>query len=305
MARTTLLPESSRRPSVADAHGAMALSHRLPRLALEARRVSAFVNGVHGRRRPGPGETFWQYRTLTPGEPASGIDWRRSGRDNRVYVREREWEASHTVWLWVDRSASMGFSSALAQAPKIDRAIVLGLALADALVDAGERVGLLGLTRPYASRRVIEQLIENMAIDEAGLSADMPPPRAVAQLDEAILISDWLTPVDSILQRLSVVGAGGGRGHLVMIVDPVEETFPFAGQAELRDPEDGLRLDVGDAAAWGEEYRARIAAHRAALQEHCRKLGWTFTLHRTDRAASEPALKVASLVASARGARAA
>lgn len=305
MARTTLLPESRRKPTVEDAHGALSLSHRLPRLALEARRVSAFVNGVHGRRRPGPGETFWQYRMLTPGEPAAAIDWRRSGRDNRVYVREREWEASHTIWLWIDRSASMGFSSSLAQAPKVDRAIVLGLALADALVDSGERVGLLGLTRPYASRRVIEQLIENMAVDQSGLTADLPPGRAIAQLDEAILVSDWLTPADEILERLAVIGAGGGRGHLVMIVDPVEETFPFSGQAELRDPEEGLRIDVGDAAAWGADYRARIEAHRDRLAGHCRKVGWTFTLHRTDRAASEPALRVAALIASARGARAA
>ncbi len=304
MARTQLLPEARRSPTPADAQGAMALASRLPRLALEARRVSAFVNGVHGRRRPGPGETFWQYRMLTPGEPAAGIDWRRSGRDERVYIREREWEASHTVWVWVDRSASMGFSSSLAQTPKVDRAIVLGLALADALVDSGERVGLLGVTRAHASRRVIERLTESLAADQAGLTQDLPPPRAIAQLDEAILISDWLTPADTALQRLSVVGAGGGRGHLVMIVDPVEETFPFAGQAELIDPEDGLRLDVGDAASWGAEYRRRIAAHREALAEQCRRLGWTFTLHRTDRPASEAALRVASLVASARGARA-
>ena len=52
-----------------------------------------------------------------------------------------------TIWLWIDRSASMGFASDLASAPKVERALVLGLALADAFVEGGERVGLLGLTR--------------------------------------------------------------------------------------------------------------------------------------------------------------
>lgn len=305
MAKTSVLTESQRIPAARDSEQAFELSHRLPRLALEARRVSAFVNGVHGRRKAGPGETFWQYRMLTPGESSSGIDWRRSARDNRLYVREREWEASHTIWMWADRSASMGFASSLAQSSKVDRGLVLALALADALVDGGERVGMLGLTRPIASRRVVERLVESIAADRAGLTADLPPARAIGRLDEALLISDWLTPIDQVLGALGVIGAQGGRGHLVMIVDPVEETFPFAGQAELLDVESDLKLDIGDARAWGRDYRERIAAHRDAIASACRRLGWTFTLHRTDRNASEAALRIAGLISSARDMRAA
>jgi hypothetical protein len=33
--------------------------------------------------------------------------------------------------------------------------------------------------------------------------------------------------------RVSAIAAAGSRGHLVMVVDPVEETFPFSGEAEL------------------------------------------------------------------------
>ncbi len=305
MAKTAVLTPQQRIPGARDTESALELSHRLPRIALEARRVSAFVNGVHGRRKAGPGETFWQYRMLTAGEPAGGVDWRRSARDNRLYVREREWEASHTIWMWADRSASMGFASSLAQTSKVDRALVLQLALADALVDAGERVGLLGLTRPIASRRIIERLVEFIADDKAGMDADLPPPRAIGRLDEAVLISDWLTPLDRVLGALGAIGVQGGRGHLVMIVDPVEESFPFAGQAELFDLESELRLDVGDAAAWGRDYRLRIAAHRDAISAACRKLGWTFTLHHTDRNASEAALRLGGLISSARDMRAA
>ena len=76
------------------------------------------------------------------------------------------------------------------------------------------------------------------------------------------------------------------------------------GQAELFDLEDGLTLRVGDAGSWGEEYRQRLAAHREAIKEACRKAGWTLTLHRTDRPASEGVLRVASLVAASRGASA-
>src|SRR5690348_14410584 len=80
------------------------LAARIPRLILEARRVaSTVIHGLHGRRRAGSGETFWQYRHFTSGEPAQNIDWRRSARDDHLYVREREWEASHTIWMWADR----------------------------------------------------------------------------------------------------------------------------------------------------------------------------------------------------------
>jgi uncharacterized protein (DUF58 family) len=82
-----------------------------------------------------------------------------------------------------------------------------------------------------------------------------------------------------------------------MVVDPVEETFPFGGQAVLREPEAGLSLRIGDAVSWGESYRARIGAHRDAIAAICRRRGWTLTIHHTDRPASEAALRVLSLVA--------
>src|SRR5437588_10427898 len=108
---------------------ARTLAHSMPRLILEARRIAATViHGLHGRRRAGPGENFWQYRRFMSGEPARRVDWRRSARDQHLYVREREWEAAHTVWLWPDRSPSMLFSSPLAQESKLDRCLVVTFA---------------------------------------------------------------------------------------------------------------------------------------------------------------------------------
>src|SRR5689334_25319433 len=93
---------------------ARTLAESMPRLILEARRIAATViHGLHGRRRAGQGENFWQYRRFVSGEPAHRVDWRRSARDEHLYVREQEWEAAHTVWIWPDRSASMVFASPL------------------------------------------------------------------------------------------------------------------------------------------------------------------------------------------------
>ena len=44
------------------------LAASLPRLVLEARRIAAnVIHGLHGRRRAGAGEGFWQYRRFVSG----------------------------------------------------------------------------------------------------------------------------------------------------------------------------------------------------------------------------------------------
>src|ERR1041384_5914143 len=140
------------------------LSATMPRLILEARRVAATViHGLHGRRRAGSGENFWQFRRFVSGEPSARVDWRRSARDDHLYVREREWEAAHTVWIWPDRSPSMVFASALVWETKLDRALVVAFALAEGLVEGGARVGIPG--RGRAARR------------DSGADAPAPPPQ--------------------------------------------------------------------------------------------------------------------------------
>jgi len=141
------------------------LAASMPRLILEARRVAATViHGLHGRRRAGPGENFWQYRRFVSGEPASRVDWRRSARDDHLYVREQEWEAAHTVWIWPDRSPSMAFASPLVRDTKLYRTLVVALALAEILVQGGERVGIPGLMQPTGSRNVVERIERRLAV---------------------------------------------------------------------------------------------------------------------------------------------
>ncbi|MCB5173835.1 MULTISPECIES: DUF58 domain-containing protein [Microvirga] len=303
MARVRVLSEDARLPGRTETENALTLAQRMPRLVLEARRVAASLShGVHGRRRAGVGESFWQFRPFVAGEAAHRIDWRRSGRDDRLYVREREWETAQTIWFWIDRSASMGFSSDLAQASKIERGIVLGLALANCFVEAGERAGMLGLMAPRASRRITEVMAQTMVADRTALEDDLPPQAPIAPLHEAVLISDFLSPPREIATVVEGISSRGARGHLVMVVDPVEETFPFQGQAILHDLEDGVSLRIGDAVSWGRAYRERIARHRAELEEMARRRGWTVTIHRTDRPASEAALRILTLVSASRGA---
>ena len=263
------------------------LSTTMPRLILEARRVAATViHGLHGRRRAGTGENFWQFRRFMSGEPAARVDWRRSARDDHLYVREREWEAAHTVWIWPDRSPSMVFASALVWETKLDRALVVAFALAEVLVEGGERVGLPGLMRPSATRTIIERMAEAIVHDPTE-RASLPPTFAPSPQSEVVVLSDLWSPIADVHRTLAQLSANGAQGHVVQIVDPAEETFPFSGRVEFIDPEDGHSITVGRAEAWREEYQARVERHRAEIRAETDRLGWSFIIHRTDRPASE------------------
>ncbi len=275
---------------------AATLSARLPSLVIAARKIAQTVrHGVHGRRRAGSGETFWQFRPFMSGEPSSRVDWRRSAREERAFVREREWEAAHTVWIWFDRSASMRFGSSLAQATKVDRAAVLALAFADLCVRGGERAGLLGLTRPLASQGVVERFAEAIATDErlhGASEAGLPPFAAAPSRSMALLVGYFLGETDVTEQAMRANSAEGASGELVLIVDPIEEVYPFSGNVEFLHPAGGTRLVSPRAQNLREAYLRRLAAHRDALRQICGRLGWGMSLHRTDASAAEVLLSL-------------
>ena len=104
-------------------HAAEKLAAHLPPLLVAAERVAATVSqGVHGRRRVGQGETFWQFRRYEFGDSTQLIDWRQSAKSQPVYVRETEWEAAQSVWLWRDGSPSMAYRSNSGLPTKVERA---------------------------------------------------------------------------------------------------------------------------------------------------------------------------------------
>ena len=263
------------------------LAATMPRLILEARQVAATViHGLHGRRRAGPGENFWQYRRFVSGESAARVDWRRSARDDHLYVREQEWEAAHTVWIWPDRSPSMTFVSPLGRDSKLYRTLVVALALAEVLVEGGERVGIPGLTRPTGSRNVIERIAQAILHDRSE-RASLPPDFSPSPLAEVVLLSDLWSDIADIRRTITQLAGRGARGHVVQIVDPAEETFPYWGRVEFVEPEGGGRITAGRAQTWRTDYAARVQRHRAEIRSETDRLSFSFTVHRTDRPASE------------------
>jgi len=267
-------------------HRAETLAQRLPSLLVAAERVAATVaQGVHGRRRVGTGETFWQFRRYQPGDSTQAIDWRQSARNRHVYVRENEWEAAQTVWLWRDGSASMDWRSSPDLPTKRDRADLLLLALACLLVRGGERVALLGTGMPPTAARTVTGRMALHLTERQGRpdGNDLPEPEPLPRHAQVALIGDLLAPLPEVERIVAALTGRGLRGHLVQILDPAEEMLPFDGRVAFAGLEGEEELLVPRVEGIREAYRERLAAHRDGLAALARAAGWSFTAHRTDR----------------------
>ena len=236
------------------------LAARIPSLLVEAQRVSHTVtHGIHGRRRAGPGETFWQFRHFENSDSAGNIDWRRSASSDHLYVREREWEAAHTAWLWADISASMQFQSHLSSTTKAERAIVLALAMGELLVRGGERIGLLG-ERPRTGRTAVASWRNrfHVALAKITIPKACPPP----QQSGGFLGMHFVFPI--FLSRWRCWRHGWSdlpfRACVAIwfkFFDPAEETLPYSGRTEFIASEGGEQMIAGRAETLRERYSDR------------------------------------------------
>jgi uncharacterized protein (DUF58 family) len=262
-------------------HEAEGLSATLPPLMVEADRLAASVSlGVHGRRRTGTGESFWQFRRYRFGDAVTAIDWRQSAKSQHLFVREREWEAAQTVWLWRDGGPNMDFASRRDGASKKTRAELLLLALASLLVRGGERVGYWGSGDPAAASRLSLSRVARRLMHGRTPESE-PPPAPVLRGAQLVWFGDFLDPgTEAAMSRLSRAGVGG---HLVRIVDPAEEEFPFSGRTRFEIARQESEV-FGRAERLQSAYRARFAAHGEMIAAAAARLGWTATVHRTDRA---------------------
>ncbi len=258
----------------------------MPDLITQARHIAgSVINGWHGRRKRGTGDNFWQFRPYAQGDMLSRIDWRRSARDDHTYMRDREWETAHTIWLWCDPSPSMLYQSRFSPVSKQHRALVLTLALAELFSRSGERIAYPEIIPPLLARNGAERLATAL-LQQKAVSTE-PDLQSLQRFNELVLISDFLQPADVLSAKLDQIARRGIRAHLIAVADPAEADFPFAGRTEFRDPVSGTVLVAGQAQTYAEEYRRLYQAQREFLRETCTKFGWSFITSPTDKPAAQ------------------
>jgi uncharacterized protein (DUF58 family) len=278
-------------------HQAEKLAAALPPLLIDAERVAHSVyQGMHGRKRAGIGESFWQFRRYEAGDTVARIDWRQSARTDKVFVREREWEAAQTACLWADMSGSMRYASRKDLPTKADRAQVLMLALASLCLRGGENVcWLSGEAEVVRGKEALRRLALRLELAEASM-VDLLPPAVLPRHSHAVLCSDFLMPPEQLAEALRRYSARKIGGVLLHILDPIEESFMVEGRVDVRGCEGEVALLLPDAAAIRHAYAERMAEHKARLGHLARSAGWTYLSHVTDASPQVGLQKLYSLM---------
>lgn len=270
------------------------IASRLPPLLVAAEKVARSISkGVHGRRRVGMGESFWQFRPYETGDSLRDVDWRQSGKRDTAYIRQTEWEAAQTIWLYRDASDSMSYTSDDNRQDKGDYADVLLMAVSMLLLEAGEQVGILGggsLVRH--NNAAVMTLYEHLKQRPDWRTAQHQP---VVKYSTAIVFSDLWMVIDDLEEKLRYWSEQGMRGVLVHTLDPAERDFPFTGRLRIVDSDQKKQdapLLIDNAQEAAELYRQRFQNHVGAVQKLCAALGWRYIQTCTNDPAQISLLKI-------------
>lgn len=270
---------------------AQQLAAPMPALLAEADQLArTLMMGGHGRRRAGNGSEFWQYRPAQAGDSARAIDWRRSAQSDAFFVREKEWQAAQSVHFWCDLSASMQFTSLKNGQRKMDRAALLALAVSIVLMEGGERVAFDALGTPprigaQQLRRIADVLCAEQ--DPAHMGAqDAPNASAYLPQARAVMISDFLNPLEVVQTAVAQASDRGIRGVIFQVLDPAEEAFPYQGRTVFTSMNGAVSHETLRADDLKSRYLDRLAARKDALRALAVSAGWHYSCHHTNTPAT-------------------
>jgi uncharacterized protein (DUF58 family) len=255
--------------------------------------VEGFWNGLHRSPYHGFSVEFTEYRQYTPGDDPRYLDWHLYARTDRYYIKKFEDETNLRCHLLVDNSRSMTYGSL--SYTKAQYANTLAATLAYFLYLQGDGVGLMTFDeniREYLPARHrtghLRHLMLALEKPAGGSATDLAAPlkrivEIVKKRGMMILISDLLAPITTLEKNLTSLVASRHEVMLFHVLDPAELTFGFDKAAMFHDIESGRDLYIDPATARA-AYMEKLAAHNAAAQAVCQKLGVGYQRFATDRA---------------------
>ncbi|QQG35841.1 MAG: DUF58 domain-containing protein [Micavibrio aeruginosavorus] len=256
---------------------------RLPELLVAAEKAAASARmGEHTQKRAGVGEKFWQFREYQAGDRPQDIDWRQSGRSERIYVRQKEWQTTQTVLLWCQRDHNMHYASRSILPTKQDAAATLLLATTLLAARAGEIAGLLDGSLRAAKGESALQVLGEKFLEEDPASLPHRLMREPARNATVILAGDFLSPLADIEKSIHALAGRTVNVLLLQVLDPAELNLPFRGRVVFESPQSSERHHIINVDTIRESYREKINSHIQELKSICHHNGWHYIQHRTD-----------------------
>ncbi len=254
--------------------------------------VEGYLSGRHRSRARGSSVEFHEYREYTPGDDLKLIDWRVFARCDKHFLRTFEQETNLECHLFLDSSASMGFTGG-AELSKLEYGSFFAAALSYLVIRYGDRVSLQtfddkireffppGSTSGHLNR-ILHALENNTPGNETSLAAALTKSAPLlTRKGILVVVSDFFDNPGEIFQALSPYLHRGFRIHLFHLLSPGELELESRGLTTYRDLETGGRL-IAHSGNLRERYREAIDSHITSLRQLSQRRGVEYSLHRTD-----------------------
>jgi len=255
---------------------------QLSSMELKARLVvEGFITGLHRSPYHGFSVEFSEHRQYMPGDEIKHIDWKAYGKTQRYYVKQFEEETNLKAYLIVDASRSMGYASA-GRLSKLTYASYIAAALAYLMMEQRDAVGLVvygealkvyqppRATRPYLQQLLgeLQRLVPEGATNTAATLHEIA--ERIKRRGLVVLLSDLFDDPDSVLTALKHFRHKGNEVLVLQILDPLERSFAFGGEAVFRDMETAEELTTQP---WHiqESYQKAFGLYLGRLRSECRE----------------------------------
>ncbi|MAS95426.1 MAG: DUF58 domain-containing protein [Verrucomicrobiales bacterium] len=254
--------------------------------------VEGYLSGRHRSRSRGSSIEFHEYREYTPGDDLKLVDWRVFARSDRHFLRTFEQETNLECHIFLDSSASMGFSGS-SPISKLEYGSFFAAALSYLVIRYGDRVSLQlfddkirEFFPPGSTGSHLNLLLNTLERNEPGNETSLAEAllRSKPLLKRKgilVIISDFFDNPASIFQALNPYLHQGFRIHLFHLLTPGELDLEQRGLTSYVDLEDGSRL-IAHPSALRQRYKEAIEDHISSLRQLSQRRSVDYSLHRTD-----------------------
>jgi uncharacterized protein (DUF58 family) len=271
--------------------------HKLGRLVLMSRYVvEGNLTGAHRSPLRGQSSEFADHKAYGVGDDPKNIDWKVLARTDRYYVKRFEDETNLRVYIALDRSHSMGYSSG--KISKYTYACHLAAAIAYVVVKARDSVGLflhsdqVDLTvEARNSFNHLNNMLKQLQGFEPGSTTNIAESLhqiagSVRHRALVIVISDLLGDEDAITQALAHFRKRNHDVIVLQVLDPMELDLAFKTPCEFEDLETEARVCVNPRAL-RKTYHEVFGAFLDQYRKTCAGMRIDYRLVRTDHAVDD------------------
>jgi len=254
--------------------------------------VEGFLTGLHHSPYHGFSLDFAEYREYAPGDDPRLVDWTVYARTDRFYVKKYEGDTNTQLYILMDVSKSMAFSSH--KVSKLDYARYLAAALAYLAMRQKDAAGLISFDSdvvsqvPPRTRRghffTLLHHLENLEVTgETDISGALEKlAHLIRRRAVVILISDFYQDVEKLAKTLRFFYHRGNDLILFHVLDPVELEMPFEDISTLEDMETQEHLSYVPEHSRN-TYFALLKEHIEGLRRECRNISVDYELLNTEK----------------------